>query len=286
MKSALRTAILMVGFILIQFINACAQTAPVPSAPMVDTNVSIPYTEIRQLDSPATGRSYAIYIRLPDDYVQDRSKSYPVLYVLDAQWDFKMLDSIYGGLLHDGYVPEMIIVGITYAGNNPDYVALRSMDFTPVHDIFLKGSGDASKFYAFLTEQLIPFVETDYRAVPTQRVLMGGSFSALFTLYAMFTEPTFFNGYVASSPIVTYGNRFSFEQEAEYASTHPDLPVRLFIGVGEEKDLTHPVEEFIQIIKERDYEELEMEARIVEGESHASNKPETYNRGLRFVFQK
>jgi hypothetical protein len=28
-----------------------------------------------------------------------------------------------------------------------------------------------------------------------------------------------------------------------------------------------------------------MEARIIEGERHAGNKPEAYNRGLRFVFQ-
>jgi hypothetical protein len=28
-----------------------------------------------------------------------------------------------------------------------------------------------------------------------------------------------------------------------------------------------------------------METRIVEGEHHASNKPEAYNRGLRFIFQ-
>jgi hypothetical protein len=206
--------------------------------------------------------------------------------VLDAQWDFKMLDSIYGGLLHDGYIPEMIIVGVTYAGDNPDYAALRSMDFTPVHDLFLKGSGDAPKFYTFLQEQLIPFIETNYRATPSQRVLMGGSFSALFTLYAMFTEPMLFDGYVASSPIVTYGNRFSFKQEAEYANNHTDLPVRLFVGVGEEKDLTKPVEEFVQLLRERNYAGLEMEARTIEGESHASNKPETFNRGLRFVFQK
>jgi hypothetical protein len=241
---------------------------------------------MRQLDSPATGRSYAIYIRLPDDYVQDRSKSYPVLYVLDAQWDFKMLDSIYGGLLHDGYIPEMIIVGITYAGDNPDYASLRSMDFTPVHEVFLKGSGDAPKFLAFLKDQLIPFIDSNYRTIPSQRVLMGGSFSALSTFYAMFTEPTFFSDYVVSSPIVTYGNRFAFKQEAEYASEHKDLPVRLFVGVGGEKDVTQSVEEFMNILEKRKYASLEMETRIIEGEGHASNKPETYNRGLRFVFQK
>jgi len=142
------------------------------------------------------------------------------------------------------------------------------MDFTPVHDLFLKGSGDAPKFHAFLQEQLVPFIETNYRADPSQRALMGGSFSALFTLYAMFTEPALFNGYVASSPIVTYGNCFAFSQEAEYASNYKDLPVKLFLGVGEEKDLTRALEEFIQILRERNYAGLEMETcRLMFGTS-------------------
>jgi hypothetical protein len=281
-----RAYILLVGLLLIQSISACTQSSPAPSGPMF-TNVTIPYTEVKQLNASATGRSYDIYIRLPDEYVQDRAELYPVLYVLDAQWDFKMLDSIYGGLLHDGFVPEMIIVGVTYSGDNADIVALRSMDYTPVHTVFIKGSGEAPKFLAFLQGQLIPFIETDYRADPSQRVLMGGSFSALFTLYTMFTEPTLFNGYVASSPIVTYGNRFTFRQEAEYAGSHTDLPVRLFMSAGElEKNLAPSVEEFSQTLDKRNYPGLEMEVRIIEGEEHASNKPEAFNRGLRFVFQK
>ena len=197
-----------------------------------------------------------------------------------------MLDSIYGGLLHDGFIPEMIMIGITYSGDNPDYAALRSMDFTSVHDVLPKGSGDAPKFYDFLLNQLIPFVESNYQTDPSQKVLMGGSFSALFTQYAMFTEPTVFNGYIASSPIVTYGNRFAFTQETVYANCYNDLPVRLFIGVGDQKDVTISVKEFTQVLRERNYNSLEMEIRIIEGEGHASNKPETYNRGLRFVFQK
>ena len=287
MKVTFRTYIFFVVLLLIQIMSACAQSTSVPSSPAFSTSVIIPYTEVKELTSSATGRSYAIYIRLPDDYVQDKAQRYPVLYVLDAQWDFKMLDSIYGGLLHDGFIPEMIIVGVTYSGENPDYVALRSIDYTPVHDLFIQGSGDAPKFHAFLKEQLIPFVDSNYRTDPSRRVLMGGSFSGTFTLYAMFTEPTLFSGYVASSPIVTYGDRFAFKQEADYADNHKDLPIKLFMSVGElEKDLSRHVEEFSQTLSKHNYPGLDMEMRIISGEGHASNKPEAYNRGLRFVLQK
>jgi predicted alpha/beta superfamily hydrolase len=245
----------------------------------------MPDTEVRQLKSSATGRDYDIYVRFPEEYAQDQGKKYPVLYVLDGQWDFKLLDSIYGGLHYDRFVPEMIIIGITYSGEDADYGALRAMDYTTVPDAFIPGSGDAPRFFAFLKEQLIPFVESNYRADPSHRVLMGSSFGGIFTLYAMFTEPTLFNGYVVGSPAVTYGRRFAFQQEADYAEDHKDLPVRLFLSVGEIEELAYPVKEFMQILGERQYTGLEMETRIIEGERHAGNKPEAYNRGLRFVFQ-
>jgi predicted alpha/beta superfamily hydrolase len=288
MKISFRMTIIIIGILFSQMMNAC-----VPQIPETQTqkpqnttlfNVSIPDSQVRQLKSSATGRDYDIYVLLPTDYGQNQ-KEYPVLYLLDGQWDFKLLDAIYGGLLYDEFVPEMIIVGITYSGEDADYGALRAMDYTPVHDPFVAGSGDAPKFLAFLKEQLIPFIESEYRTDASRRVLMGSSYGGIFTLYALFSEPGLFSGYVAASPSVFYGGRFAFEQEAAYASSHKDLPVRLFLSVGGDEGLKQPVEEFMQVLSERHYIGLEMETRIIEGERHAGNKPEAYNRGLRFIFQ-
>jgi len=293
MPSSFRTGILVVVLGLSQGLSACAQQTPQPSTPLPPTlqpqspepvSVTIPGSEVRQLQSSATGRDYDIYVKLPAGYAQSQKK-YPILYLLDGQWDFKLLDSIQGGLLYDKFVPEMIIVGITYSGVEADYESLRAMDYTPVRDAYFPGSGDAPKFFLFLKDQLIPFVETNYRADPSRRVLMGSSFGGTFTLYAMFSEPELFSGYVASSPVVVYGNGFAFKQEADYASRHKDLPVRLFLSVGGIEDLKGPVEEFMQVLKERNYAGLELETRTIEGERHAGNKPEAYNRGLRYIFQ-
>ena len=81
-------------------------------------------------------------------------------------------------------------------------------------------------------------------------VLMGHSFGGTFTLYALFTEPGLFSGYVAGSPSVVFGDDFAFKQEAEYASSHKDLPVRLYLFVGGSEDLRYPVEEFIQVLRD------------------------------------
>jgi predicted alpha/beta superfamily hydrolase len=252
-----------------------------PTPPMV----TIPDTEVRQLKSSATGRNYDIYVSIPSEYEQNQGRKYPILYLLDGQWDFKLLHSIYGGLHYDGFVPEMIIVGITYSGANPDYNSLRAMDYTPVQDMSIPGSGAAPKFLTFLKDELMPFIESNYRVDASQRVLMGSSFGGTFTLYTLFADPQLFSGYVAASPAVVYGGSFAFKQEAEYASNHQDLPVRLFLSVGELEDLKQPVEAFMQVINKRSYTGLAMETRTIAGERHSSNKPEAYNRALRYIFQ-
>ncbi len=244
--------------------------------------VEIKGSEVRSLKSKDTGRDYDLYIHKTGDPKSE--KKYPVLFVLDGQWDFKLLDSVYGGLHYDKFVPEMIIVGITYSGENPNFDALRAMDYTPTREASLPGSGDAAKFLAFLKKDVIPFVEKNYNADPSKRILMGSSLGGLFTLYTIFTEPNLFYGYVAASPAVSYGDNFSFKQEKQFAAKRQDLPARLFISVGDIEDLTEPVKDFMKVVKSRSYKGLTMETRVLEGERHAGNKPEAYNRGLRFVF--
>ncbi|MGD0872645.1 MAG: alpha/beta hydrolase-fold protein [Bryobacteraceae bacterium] len=236
------------------------------------------------MKSTSTGRDNDLYIHIPSNYGQDKTKKYPVLYILDGQWDFKLMDSVLGGLVYDKFVPEMIMVGITYSGENADYEGLRAMDYTPTAVRQVKGSGDGPKFLKFLKTELIPFIEANYRADSSRRVLQGSSYAGLFTLYAMFADPGLFSAYMSASPAVPYDDRYAFKQEAEYARTHKELPVKLFLAVGGSEGLTTPVREFMQTLQSRGYKGLKLETRVIEGERHAGNKPELFNRGLRFLF--
>ena len=256
-----------------------AQTATADTIPVV----TLPGTQLRTLHSSATGRDYDIQISLPTDYARNPSARYPVLYVLDGQWDFKLMLSVQGGLVYDRWTPQIIIVGITWSGANANYDSLRAMDLTPAATSRLPGSGAAPRFLQFIKDQLIPFVETSYRADPRRRILMGASFGGLFTLYALFTDPGLFWGYMAGSPAVTYAGRVGFALESSYAASHHALPVRLYIAVGSVEDLAAPVQEFWGILRGRNYAGLRLETRVIEGERHSGNKPEAFNRGLRYI---
>lgn len=246
--------------------------------------VTIAGSSVRSIKAQATGRQMDLYIHLPTDYDRTGTKRYPALYILDGQWDFKLMDSVLGGLVYDKRAPEMILVGITYSGENPNYDNLRGSDLTPGTPGKPTASQNGENFLKFVKTELIPFVETNYRADPARRVLQGNSLGGLFTLYTMFSDPGLFSSYVASSPAVTSGGGVILQQEAAFAKDHKELPTRLFIGVGSNEGLSGPVQEFMKTLKAREYKGLKLETRVVEGEGHSGNKPETYNRGLRFVF--
>ena len=267
----------------VSFFAASELPAQITSADAVPV-VTLPGTQLRTLHAAATGRDYDIQISLPADYARNPNARYPVLYVLDGQWDFKLMLSVQGGLVYDRWTPQIIIVGITWSGANANYDSLRAMDLTPAATSRLPGSGAAPQFLSFLKDQLIPFVETTYRADPARRILMGASFGGLFTLYALFSDPGLFAGYMAGSPAVTYASRVGFALESSYAASHKDLHARLYIAVGSVEDLAAPVQEFWGILRGRSYAGLKLETRVIEGERHSGNKPEGFNRGLRYIF--
>jgi len=246
--------------------------------------VSLPGTEVRSILSSHTGEQYDIYIQPVGSAASD--ERYPVVYILDAQWDFPMVTGIYGGLNYDEFMPNVILVGITYNGESPDYGTLRAMDMTPTSVEHVPGSGRAPRFLAFIKEELIPFIESKYNADPAGRTLMGSSYGGLFTLYALFHEPDLFDRYVAPSSALHWDNGIIFQYEEALAQERSDLPIRLFLTAGEYEGegMIKPMKTLEQTMTSRNYPSLRMKTDVVKSIRHASIKPESFTRGLSFVF--
>jgi len=76
------------------------------------------------------GQEYVLQVSLPAGY--DKSnKKYPVVYLMDSQWDFPLVTALYGEQYFDGFIPELIIAGITWGGTHPNPDSLRARDYTP-----------------------------------------------------------------------------------------------------------------------------------------------------------
>jgi predicted alpha/beta superfamily hydrolase len=248
---------------------------------------TIPNTLLRALPRNADGRAYQLHIHLPASFAKEPKRRYPVLYVTDGYWDFQTVISSYNNKVYDKVVPEFIIVGLGYAGEDLDYGQLRTWELTPVPLPGAADSGHADKFLATLEKEIIPFVEREYRADPAHRVLAGSSLGGLFTLYAMYARPTLFEGYIAASPAVVVGGDWIIGQAKAYAATGKPLKARLYVTGAEYEwpSFLAGIQRYQALLPELQQPGLVFKNRTIDGERHAGTKPESYARGMQFVFE-
>jgi predicted alpha/beta superfamily hydrolase len=116
---------------------------------------------------------------------------FDVLYVLDGDWNTKIMSQVQQFLEDEGAMPPIIIVGVL----NTD----RNRDFLPTNVPDTKTSGGAAQFLGFLKNELIPYVNKTY---PSNGVntLFGHSFGGVLVTYALLNEPLLFKSYIAADP--------------------------------------------------------------------------------------
>ena len=248
---------------------------------------TIQNSQLRILPPTADGRHYQLHIDLPADYGKDTSKRYPVVFVTDGYWDFEKMHTIRGCLLFDKYVPEFIIVGLGYAGENLNYGELRQWELAPIpRGSDIKNTGHAADFLHTIETEIIPYIEREFRMDPAHRVLAGASLGGLFTLYSMYAKPELFYGYIAATPAVLSGNNWLLGYEEAFAKSARVLKGRLFVSSGgnEWPNYMASVLQYNSRIAARKYPDLAYEFRMIDGERHAGMQIDSYVRGLTFIF--
>ncbi|MFI5194391.1 MAG: alpha/beta hydrolase [Chitinophagales bacterium] len=275
----LRTIFLgLAGFALQITANAQSDVRP--------PRVEIPYTQVLKFTSSVVaGQEYQLYINLPVNYQRDSALSYPVVYLLDGQYDFPLLTGIYGGQYYDGFFPAFITVGITWGGKDPNAGELRGKDFTPTHIDQMPGSGNCPKFLEFIKKELIPFISSRYR-VTEDRTLIGSSLGGLFTLYTLFNDPSLFHRYVLTSPALGWDHGVLRNSEEKYEEHGSTTPVRLFMGIGGLEPNVADFQQFVTRLKGKKVKGLELQTLVLENTGHAGTKPEGFARGLQWVFER
>jgi predicted alpha/beta superfamily hydrolase len=248
--------------------------------------VTIPGTHLRKITSSiVAGQEYQLHIMLPADYANS-NKVYPVVYLMDSQWDFPLVTALYGQQYYDGFIPAMIIVGVTWGGTNPNPDSLRARDYTPTNVKNTPQSGGADKFLSFMKEELFPFIEKNYRVDKNDRTLVGCSLGGLFTMYTLFTHPEMFQRYVAASPAFMWDNEVLYQYEKKYAENKSNPPAKLFMCVGGVERSVPGFQKLTKFLTDRHYQSLQIESRVLENTGHSGTKGEGFARGLQFAFKK
>jgi Predicted hydrolase of the alpha/beta superfamily len=252
----------------------CAQKYP---------EVTIPGSHVRYLTSSVVpGEEYELHILLPSGY-EGATKKYPVVYVMDSQWDFPLVKCIYGEQYYDGFIPEIIVVGVTWGGGR----VLRTRDYTPTAQAGTQAdTGGADKFLDFMKQELFPFIESQYRADSDNRTLMGCSLGGLLTLYTLFTHSDMFTGYVAASPALGWGNGVLSKHAENFSKVKQSRPLRVYMTVGDVEVGRQEFENFSNLLKGKKYDKVRLQSKVLENTGHSGTKGETYSRGLQYIFER
>ena len=268
--------------------------------------VTLPGTESREFYSKVMQQDFNIYVQLPLHYDPNGDTKYPVMYVTDGNRSFPLFANMSRILsFPDTGFPQILVVGIAYPIDSmADWVVLRTRDLTPTrHEetekywaSVLAGStgrndyevrtGGASRFLEFITSELIPFIESEYRASAEDRALGGYSYGGLFTLYALFEKPQWFGRYFAGSPSLHYDGQALFRIEEEFAASDRELDGKLFLSAGqlESEDIVNAVKKLSGILEVRKYSGLETSSHVFEGENHRSAYPASAMRAYTWLY--
>jgi hypothetical protein len=144
------------------------------------------------IHSEILGEDRILQLHLPRDYPSSDSR-YPTVYLFYSDW----VEGYFSQVVHDLYelsmdmVPPMILVGI------PNVQRYR--DLYPWVQASNPGSGHADRFLRAVREEIIPFVEEEYRTEP-YRILVGPQAAAVFGAYALLEAPGTFQAFILNDP--------------------------------------------------------------------------------------
>ncbi len=183
------------------------------------------------LQSKILGEEREINIWVPPGHA-DSDRTYPVVYLIDGglQQDFHHISGLGQLTTVNGNYQNLIIVGIATQNR------LIELTFPPQDARYIEHlppSGGAAEFRRFISEEVIPLVESRYRS-GERRTLMGESLAGLFVVDTFLRQPDLFTDYIAVSPSLWWDDKALAEQAEELLAAHNNKPRKLYLTMANE----------------------------------------------------
>jgi predicted alpha/beta superfamily hydrolase len=265
--------------------------------------------------SPSMGVRYSINVGMPEDYKAGDGKKYPALVVTDGDFTF---GNVYesASTLRGRITPLIVIsIGTSREEGEAEHVRRRVYEFSPpgwdrkdhlgqevehacksLNSSPDRCTGGAAKFLTAISTEMIPLLAARFPIDTAQLGLFGISAGGFFATWVMFQPNTPFNNYIISSPGMAYGNGETFRQEADYAKTHKDLAVGVYMAAGSLEATTPEVEVLGEVVSgmsrlagvlsSRQYPGLKLTVEYHPGMNHNDVVGTTVVRGLRTLYAK
>jgi predicted alpha/beta superfamily hydrolase len=246
--------------------------------------------EVITMPSKVLKQERQIYIHVPKQDSANPARTFPVLYLLDGENHFHILSAYIDYLSHYDIIPPIMVVGIISKDRRKDLTPTKStIDYFGKVDSTYSTSGGNENFFRFMHEELMPYVETNYKA-GSYKIFAGHSFGGITTINCMLTHPDLFNAYIAISPSLWWGSKYILKLTENKLTKSLYLNKKLFYSVGNEgikdPDSFHTdMLRFDSLIVNRAPKGLLYKYKCYPEESHMSEPIVAYYDALRFIYQ-
>mgnify|MGYP000441949044 CR=1 FL=1 len=227
------------------------------------------------------------WVSLPMHY--DSTKVYPVMYILDAEWRFDLVRTVVYDLSGNKKMPGHIIVGIP----NIDWKFKRGIDLTFSHSrteydgdtvdstwYNPRNSGGGKNFYSYLTKELIPQINSNYKT--SDNVLVGHSYGGYFGGYILTLNHPFSSIHIYD-PAMWYSNGEVNTRLKEYG-VPKQTTVKLFIGYqGKPTFHKEKIEQFTRLLAK--HPQLKYQSKRYINETHNSLYLYSFLDAIEFIYQ-
>ena len=242
--------------------------------------------DVHWIHSRVLHQDRQIYIHVPKLDSADIHKALPVLYLLDGENHFHILSAYIEYLRHWQVIPPMIVVGMVNADRIKDLTPTNSLiDFDGKVDSKYKTSGGNEQFFTFIQQELMPYIETNYKTTPF-KIFAGHSFGGLTVINCMLMHPDMFDAYIAISPSLWFGNKYVLRLTEQKI---PDLSMKdkkIFYSVAnEDGTFRDDLLNFDKLLKHDHLKTLKHEYKHYPFEDHMTAPIPAYYDALRFVYK-
>ena len=197
------------------------------SKPLIIGNIDKIHSTILKED-----RTLNIY--LPEDYYENDTLTYPVIYVLDGSLneDFLHIAGIvqYNTFSWINRIPKSIVVGIANVDRKRDFTSVTKFEIDKKH---APTGGGSAKFIEFIEKELQPYILKKYKS-RNDNTIVGQSLAGLLATEILFTKPHLFNKYIIVSPSLWWNDGALLKTNPEILSEKFNQPISIYIGVGKE----------------------------------------------------
>ncbi|MEM1356655.1 MAG: alpha/beta hydrolase-fold protein [Bacteroidota bacterium] len=250
------------------------------SQPEGDAGETIAIGKSYKINSSILEEERPLLIHLPKGYAK-AEKQYPVMYLLDGGSNFHHTTGSVDFLSRQGRMPEMIVVGIPNTGDRTHNLtpptATRKDDFPT--------AGGADSMLLFITEEVMPFVATNYR-VNNYKMLVGHSFGGLFVTHTLLHHPGVFNSYISISPSLWWDEQdLVLNQSDTFFAEQENLKGHLYMTMGNEGgDMVGGAWKLSALLEEKGPAGLKWHFNRMEEETHGTIPFRSTYQGLEFIF--